>query len=81
MIIVFSYNRFEMLKQVVKELEGENFIVLDDESSFDIDSLDCSFIQFEHVGKEGFWRSWNYALKLCKESDDNFFLFLQDHKF
>jgi len=78
MIIVFSYNRLEMLKQVVKELAGENFVVLDDGSSFDLDPLDCSFVQFEHMGKAGFWRSWNYALELCKESDDDFFLFLQD---
>jgi len=78
MIIVFSYNRLEMLKQVVKELEGENLVVLDDGSSFDLDSLDCSFVQFEHMGKAGFWRSWNYALELCKESDDDFFLFMPD---
>lgn len=67
-----------MLRQVVEELKGEEFIVLDDGSDFDIESLDCNYVRFEHVGKEGFWRSWNYALNLCKESNDEFFMFTPD---
>lgn len=78
MIVVFSYNRLEMLKQVVSELKNEDFIVLDDGSEFDIDSLDCDYMRFEHVGKEGFWRTWNLALELCKESNDDFFMFTPD---
>jgi len=78
MIIVFSYNRFEMLKQVVSELKNEDFVVLDDGSDFDLQPLDCNFIKFEHVGKAGYWRTWNLALELCEESDDDFFMFTPD---
>jgi len=78
MTIIFSYNRPKMLSKLLDEVG--HCVVLDDGSEYDpapfIDR--CDYYRLHHLGKEFFWLTWRYALQMCKESDDDLFIFLQD---
>lgn len=74
MIIVFSYQREEMLKQVLNDLKGENVTILDDGSDFKIDHPNV--IRFKNGGKEKFWEKWFVAFKIAEGSDDDLFVFM-----
>lgn len=80
MIVIFSYNRYEWLLDMLRDLEDEEVVVIDDGSDFDVEPLRryCDFYRFPHVGKPGFWRLWDAALKVCYSRRDDYFLFLQD---
>jgi len=68
-----------MLARLCKELEGEKIAILDDGSDYDPkDFLKHDYYRFPHGGKMGFWKIWDYALEICEESDDDWFLFLAD---
>lgn len=77
MTIIFSYNRPKMLSRLLDEVTG---VVIDDGSDYDPKPFlnRCEYHRLPHGGKEYFWNTWNYALSMCKESDDDFFLFLPD---
>ena len=79
MIVIFSYNRPEMLKRLIEECP-EKPIVIDDGSDFDAMPFVgmCEFHRLNHKGREGFWANWHYALQRCKDSDDEYFTFLAD---
>lgn len=79
MIVIFSYNRPEMLKRLIEECP-ERPIVIDDGSDFDpMDFVPISdFYRLNHKGREGFWANWDYAMKICKHSKDDYFTFLAD---
>lgn len=79
MIIIFSYDRPGMLKRLIAECP-EKPVVIDDGSSYDpTEFLKISdYYRLNHKGKEGFWFNWDYALKICRESDDEYFTFLAD---
>ena len=79
MTIIFSYNRPELLKKVIGQCP-EKPIVIDDGSNFDpMPFLGmCEFHRLEHKGKEQYFFNWQYAFEICKQSDDDFFLFLPD---
>ena len=79
MIIIFSYNRPEMLSRLIEECP-ERPIVIDDGSDFDAMPFvnRCDFYRLNHKGREGFWANWDYALKICQASDDDYFTFLAD---
>ena len=74
MIFIFSYEREEMLTQVLSNLSDYEPIVIDDGSSFFIPNC----IRYEHEGKQGFWKKWRDAFEMCKKSDDDFFMFMPD---
>jgi len=74
MIFIFSYNRAEMLSEVVKAIEGEHFLILDDGSDFESENM----VKFKHEGKEGFWKKWKYAFDVAKKSTDELFIFMPD---
>jgi len=78
-IIIFSYNRPEMLSRLIDECP-ERPIVIDDGSDFDAMPFvnRCDFYRLNHKGREGFWANWDYALKICQASDDDYFTFLAD---
>lgn len=81
MIVIFSYNRPEMLLSLLKELKGKDeIIVLDDGSEYSpYEHLDyCDYYRSDHQGKEGFWCQWQVALDLCRKSGHDWFLFIQD---
>jgi len=80
MIFITSYDRPKMLLRLLKELQGEKVVVIDDGSSYDPDEhLEyCEYYRVSHKGKSGFWVNWNFMLELAKESNDNEFIFLPD---
>lgn len=77
MIVIFSYQREQLLKSLLNELKGENILVLDDGSTYPI-RFKVPYYRYEHLGKERFWQLWHEALKMCDESKDDWFMFIQD---
>ena len=73
MIFVFSYDREEMLSEVVKPL-GRHFLILDDGSSFEFENM----VKFPHEGKAGFWKRWAFAFKTAEATNDDLFIFMPD---
>jgi len=80
MTIIFTYNRFSMLNSLLNELKGEGITVIDDGSDYDPTPLldRCEYLRFPHQGKQGFYKLWDYALKICKKSNDTWFMFSPD---
>jgi hypothetical protein len=81
MIIIFTYNRPEMLLRLLRECPaGEQVIALDDGSDYDPSEHMklCRYIRTQHWGKMGFWQKWQYAFDLCQNSTDEYFTFLAD---
>jgi hypothetical protein len=74
MIFIFSYNREEMLRQVLTDIKGEAFLVLDDGSDFQTENM----VKFPHEGKAGFWKKWAFAFKTAEATNDEFFIFMPD---
>lgn len=79
MTIIFSYNRPSMLAKVIEQCPTKP-IVIDDGSDFDPMPFvkKSEFHRLRHKGKEQYFLNWQYALKLCAESNDDFFLFIPD---
>lgn len=80
MILITSYDRPDMLLRLLKELEGEKVVVVDDGSKYNpIEHLNyCDYYRASHKGRPGFWVNWNLMLEIAKESDEDEFIFLQD---
>ena len=81
MIVIFSYNRPDMLMRLLRECPSdEQIIVLDDGSTYDPSEHMklCHYIRTQHYGREGFWLKWQHAFDLCRISEDNYFTFLAD---
>jgi len=78
MKIIFSYDRPDALHKVLDEVGHAT--VLDDGSEYDVTPFlsKCDYHRGEHVGKEYFWNTWDYALKLCRDSDADRFMFMPD---
>jgi hypothetical protein len=74
MIFIFSYNREQMLRQVLTDIQGEAFVVLDDGSDFETDNM----VKFPHEGKAGFWKKWKHAFEMAEKSDDELFILMPD---
>ena len=81
---IFSYLREEMLDNLLKEIYVFNtsnelnyiieYIILDDGSEF-TKSYE-NIVKFDHEGKPGFWKKWDYAFKNIKDKDFNIALFI-----
>lgn len=78
LIFIFSYNRKEMLENLILELESKNcdVIVIDDGSNFYIKHENK--ILFPHEGKLFHWKRWNSAFQTAFESEYKYFGFLPD---
>ena len=78
MNIIFSYNRPEMLSNLLDEI-GHS-IVIDDGSTYPVASLldKCDYYRFSHKGKEGFWMQWQHAFDIARESGEDWFFFGPD---
>jgi len=63
-----------MLRQVLTDINGEAFLVLDDGSDFECENM----VMFPHEGKAGFWKKWKYAFDLAQTLDDELFIFIPD---
>lgn len=81
MILLSSYNRPEMLMNVVKELHGkDDIVIIDDGSTFPAEPfLDYGkFYRFRHKGRDGYWIQYQYMMEIAQESDHQWFMFIQD---
>jgi hypothetical protein len=74
MIFIFSYQRKEMLTNLLSELEKHNPIIIDDGSNFKLEL--SNFHQFEHGGKENFYKLWQFAFRKAQQSNDDFYMFM-----
>lgn len=81
MIVIFSYNRPDMLMDTLKSCpKDEHVVVMDDGSTYDATEHMklCHYIRTQHYGKHGFWMKWQHAFDLCRISDDTYFTFISD---
>lgn len=88
LIVIFTYNREEMLKNLLGELKGSkhDVLIIDDGTGFDWRDIENAclndgrfdLIELEHGGKRFFWRSWKIALDHFKHSKQEYVCFLPD---
>ena len=73
---ITTYNREEMLKELVADLKQYEIspTILDDGSTYKTNLT--NYFRHGGRGKQGFWKTWDYILKDCKEAD--LYLFLPD---
>lgn len=75
---IFSYNREQMLNEMVVLLNsyGISPIILDDGSDYETNLP--RYFRHEHRGKNGFYKTWHEALKMCENSSAELYMFLPD---
>lgn len=75
---IFTFDREDMLNEQVKHLNeyGISPIILDDGSTYETNLP--RYKRHEHRGIDGFWKTWNEALSMCKNSEAELFLFMPD---
>jgi len=68
-----------MLEKVIEQCPEKPYVI-DDGSDFDCMPFvgKCFFHRLRHKGREQYYLNWQYAFEICKQSDDDFFLFLPD---
>ena len=72
-IIIFSYQRQQMLESLINEVKEYDYTIIDDGSSF---KLSKNFHQFQHGGKPKFWRMWDFALRMLRDNHSDLFIFM-----
>jgi len=79
MIFIFSYDREQMLSDLLDEMP-EKVTVLDDGSDYDPTPYleKCDYYRSQHLGKEGFYIQWKQAFSLAKYRQDDLNIFLPD---
>lgn len=85
LINICSYNRLEMLQNLIDEFEEFDVIVWDDKSDFTKDDLGTSiysnhsFNQFNvNFGKKLAWQKFKFIFEACKLKDYKYYFFLPD---
>jgi hypothetical protein len=72
-----------MLLQAVKHLDkfNEEVVVLDDNSSFDMNPY-LEYADFfrsdKKLGKRGYWLQWRTSFEIAQESEDDLYIFMPD---
>ena len=68
-----------MLEQVIDQCPEKPYVI-DDGSTFDCMPLvrKSYFHRLRHKGREQYYINWQYAFEICKQSSDDFFLFIPD---
>jgi hypothetical protein len=68
------------LLSLLHELSGRDVTVIDDGSEYDPTEHCklCDYIRTQHRGKRYFYKQWQFALDIAKNSEHTKFLFLQD---
>lgn len=70
-----------MLRSLAHECQAQNnsIEIIDDGSDYQHTWIRGATVHiFDHGGKQKYFERWAYALQLCEESQDDFFLFLPD---
>lgn len=81
-VIIFSYQREEMLTKILLHLRGKvsSILVLDDCSSYP--EIKMEGIEYrrakERRGKRNFYLQWDEAFDYCKENPSDIFIFMPD---
>ena len=87
LVVIFSYNREEMLLSLLDELTDEDnpieTLIIDDGSEWsNRHSIHfrkmCSIIRTNHEGKQGFWKKWVMARQIALGSEHDYFLMIPD---
>lgn len=84
-IVIFNYQRQDMLNNLLEEIEtfenkvskyhSINTLILDDGSDYIIEHENV--LRFENGGKKLFWKRWDICLRYCSELvDTDLFIFL-----
>ena len=68
-----------MLKRVIADCPIKPYVI-DDGSDFDCIPFvgDSYFHRLKHKGKNQYYLNWQYAFDICKQSNEDFFLFIPD---
>lgn len=86
-VIIPSYNREEMLKNVLNDISNFkhnyniNIIIFDDGSQkvYNMENFDVKYIRFEYNhGKQRYWEMVNHIFKYIKKIDSKYFIYLGD---
>jgi hypothetical protein len=79
-IIIFAYNRPDALLELLHELKGYDITVIDDHSAYDpTEHMKlCEYIRTPPRRKYGFWKQWQFAFDICRNSKHEYFLFIPD---
>jgi hypothetical protein len=73
-----TYNRPDELKRLVNELQGLDYIVIDDGSDYE-PFLTDRLIRIPHQGKKGFWLTYRVVIsQLLKSNVDDFIILADD---
>jgi len=83
LFIVFSYNRPDMLRNVIEHVSAHgDVVVIDDKSDFNMHEvcLDDTtvYVAPEHRGKPGYWQQWVKAMEYAKEHTGTHVCFMPD---
>lgn len=76
-IVVFTYEREQMLKRLLFELKGYYVVCIDDGSEW-VKRDPIELLRTPHEGKIGFWKKWVMAQQIALGIDEDYFLFLPD---
>lgn len=82
LFVVFTYEREQMLRGLIQELDDLSIMVVDDGSKW----VGCdkplgshiNFITTVHEGKRGFWKKWLVAQQIALGTHHDYFVFLPD---
>ena len=87
LIVIFTYNREQMLKSLLEELKDSEHevLIIDDKSDYNLASIfylnrpDWTIYEpLEHKGKQRFWEQWHYAFNEIQSSTHEYICFLPD---
>jgi len=85
-VFITTYNRSEMLEYLIQQIQSQRnnlklkIIVFDDGSDekYQLSDQVSYFKFFPNMGKKKFWKIIDTSLKLIKQIDAKYFIFLQD---
>jgi hypothetical protein len=83
-VVVFSYNRPEMLRETLLHLNqyDATVIVIDDGSRYDTSAVttgvNAVYYRRPHMGKQNWFEQWNFAFKLIRKIDAHHYVFMPD---
>lgn len=85
-VFITTYNRSEMLEDLIQQIQSQKnnlklkIIVFDDGSDekYQLTDQVSYFKFFPNMGKKKFWKIIDTSLKLMKQIDAKYFIFLQD---
>ncbi len=78
LINITSYDRRELLLNLLEELKGEDIIVWDDNSNFNIEGEFYFYKFHKNYGKKQAWIKYRQIFRQLKSEDYDYFIFIPD---